>query len=144
MRGNKGKGKTMDKTTEQPVPAIADLVALAGAAQAQEKAGPAWSLATGDLNLNLVRLPPGDAIPGHVNAEVDVVYLAVAGAGTIELGDAGGGGSAEAHAHAMAPGGLFVVPKGLHRAIHAGEQGLAYLTCHRRRAGLMPTRASRG
>ena len=132
----------MDKTTEQPVPTIADLNALAAAAQAQEKSGSAWSLATGDLNLNLVRLPPGDAIPGHVNAEVDVVYLAITGAGTIELGNAGGDGSADARQ--MAPGGLFIVPKGLHRAIHAGEQGLVYLTCHRRRAGLMPKRASRG
>ena len=130
----------MDKTTEQPVPTIADLDVLAGAAQTQGLAGPVWSLATGDLNLNLVRLPPGDTIPGHVNAEVDVVYLAVAGAGIIELGDAGG----SADARHMAPGGLFVVPKGLHRAICAGEQGLVYLTCHRRRAGLMPRRASRG
>ncbi|HEX6797201.1 MAG TPA: cupin domain-containing protein [Ktedonobacterales bacterium] len=122
---------------EQPVLTIADLNALAAAARAQEKSGPAWSLASSDLNLNLVRLPPGDEIPGHINAEVDVVYLAVAGAGTIELGYAGG----SMETHAMAPGGLFVVPKGLHRAIHAGEQGLVYLTCHRRRAGLMPRRA---
>lgn len=124
---------------EQPVPTIADLNALATAARAQGKSGPAWSLASGDLNLNLVRLPPGDAIPGHVNAEVDVVYLTIAGSGSIALADAGRSESADAHA--MAPGMLFVVPKGLHRAIHAGEQGLVYLTCHRRRAGLMPHRA---
>lgn len=128
----------------QPVPTIADLNALAADALSQGLAGPAWSLVTGDLNLNLVRLPPGDEIPGHVNAEVDVIYLVVAGSGSIELGDAGGGMSMSMSMHAMAPGALFVVPKGLHRAIHAGEQGLVYLTCHRRRAGLMPTRASRG
>lgn len=129
-------------TEQRQAPTAAHLEALAAAAGAQGLAGPVWSLATGDLNLNLVRLPPGDEIPGHVNAEVDVVYLAIAGAGTIELGDAGGDGSADARQ--MAPGGLFVVPKGLHRAIHAGEQGLVYLTCHRRRAGLMPRRAQRG
>jgi mannose-6-phosphate isomerase-like protein (cupin superfamily) len=84
-----------------------------------------------------VRLPPGDEIPGHVNAEADVVYLVVAGTGSIELGVAG----AESSARQMAPGRLFVVPKGLRRAIRADEQGLVYLTCHRRRAGLMPRRA---
>lgn len=122
-------------TTEQPVPEVADLYALAADAEARGLAGPVWSLATGDLNLNLICLPPGDEIPGHVNAEVDVIYLVVAGAGGITLGEA------DASARPMAPGGLFVVPKGLHRAIHAGEAGLVYLTCHRRRAGLMPRRA---
>ena len=122
-------------TTEQPVPEAADLYALATDAEARALAGPAWSLATGDLNLNLVRLPPGDEIPGHVNAEVDVVYLVFAGSGSIVLGEG------DTSARPMAPGGLFVVPKGLYRAIRAGEQGVVYLTCHRRRTGLMPRRA---
>ncbi len=122
-------------TTQQPDAEAADLDALAADATARGLAGPVWSLATGDLNLNLVRLPPGDAIPGHVNAEVDVVYLVVAGSGSIQLGEV------ETSGRQMAPGGLFMVPKGLHRAIRAGELGLVYLTCHRRRAGLMPRRA---
>lgn len=128
---------------EQPIATIADLNALAAEAVERGLAGPAWSLATGDLNLNLVRLPPGDEIPGHINAEVDVVYLVVAGSGNIALGAAGAEVDAGARVteHAMAPGGLFVVPKGLHRAIRASEQGMVYLTCHRRRAGLMPRRA---
>ena len=132
-------------TMEQPVPTVADLEALAAAAAEQGRAGPVWSLASADLNLNLVRLPPGDEIPGHVNAEVDVVYLVVAGSGTIELGDAHAGeSSGAADTRPMAPGGLFLAPKGLHRAIRAGEGGLVYLTCHRRRAGLMPRRANKG
>jgi mannose-6-phosphate isomerase-like protein (cupin superfamily) len=126
---------------EQPIPEIADLNALAAAATAQGLAGPTWSLATSDLNLNLIHLLPSDEIPGHVNAEVDVLYLVMAGSGVIELGEAGASVNAGITVHPMAPGGLFVVPKGLHRAIHAGEQGLIYLTCHRRRAGLMPRRA---
>lgn len=132
-------------TEQRQAPTAAHLEALAAAAGAQGLAGPVWSLATGDLNLNLVRLPPGDEIPGHVNAEVDVVYLVIAGSGSIALGEAAAGAGGDAGEHvteqAMAPGGLFVVPKGLHRAIHAGEQGVVYLTCHRRRAGLMPRRA---
>jgi quercetin dioxygenase-like cupin family protein len=110
------------------------IVHLAEAArEASERGipGAVWSLARGDLNVNLVRFADGDGVEAHVNTEVDVVGVVVAGEGTLEV---------DGKAVAIRAGDLFYVPKGARRAITAGGD-LAYLTCHQRRAGLMPTRA---
>jgi quercetin dioxygenase-like cupin family protein len=113
----------------QPAPQIHDLAALAAASTSAT--GPIWSLASADLNLNLLHFTNGDGVPDHVNAEVDVVGLVIAGAGTVEI---------DGRVEPLRPGCLFFIPKGARRAIHAASDDFAYLTCHRRRAGLMPTR----
>lgn len=109
-----------------------DLLAAAQAAVAAGRAGAIWSHASTDLNLNLVRLAPGEAVAEHVNNEVDVVVIAVAGSGVITLAG---------HEVPLAAGGLVVLPKGTARALRADEADFVYITCHRRRAGLMPKRA---
>ena len=118
----------------QPAPQIHDLAALAAAStSATAVTGPIWSLASADLNLNLLRFTSGDGVPDHINAEVDVVGLVIAGTGTVEI---------DGRVEALRPGCLFFIPKGARRAIRATSDDFAYLTCHRRRAGLMPTRRS--
>lgn len=117
----------------EPTAEIVDLTATATATAAgTERAGALWSLVTADLNLNLVHFAGGDGVAEHINAEVDVVYVVVAGRGSISVQGVG---------HAVRAGMLVLVPRGARRAIESASDDFAYLTCHRRRAGLMPRRA---
>jgi quercetin dioxygenase-like cupin family protein len=103
-------------------------------AAGQQRTGAIGSLVGADLNVNLVRLGPHESIAAHINSEVDVLLVGVSGAGVVEL---------ESGDERLAVGNALYIPRTLRRAIRAGEQGLAYLTCHRRRAGLMPTPRTR-
>jgi quercetin dioxygenase-like cupin family protein len=71
-------------------------------------------------------------VEAHVNAVVDMVGVVIVGEGTLEV---------NGRVEALHVGDLFYVPKGARRAIHADGGEFIYLTCHRRRSGLMPTRA---
>lgn len=103
-----------------------DLAKLARSAPGRK---PVWSHQSADLNLNLVSCTAGQGIRSHVNAEVDVVLIGIDGSGSIEI---------DGHVHAIGPGQIVIIPKGSRRAMHADSDRFAYLTCHRRRAGLMP------
>lgn len=108
----------------------ADLAALAAAS---DRSGVIWSAGETDLNVNLARFAAGEGAAAHVNDEVEVLIVGVAGAGSVEI---------DGWRHPIAPGVALVVPRGARRATLAGARGLAYLTCHRRRAGLWPARRS--
>ncbi|HKV83332.1 MAG TPA: cupin domain-containing protein [Ktedonobacterales bacterium] len=109
-----------------------DLLAVAETARTTGAPGVIWSLAdSADLNVNLVRFVKGDGVEAHTNTEVDVVCLALAGDGYVIVDGA---------AENVRAGQLFFLPKGAERAIHAGPTEFVYLTCHRRRQGIMPTR----
>lgn len=116
---------------DEPQPQIVDLNALAENAASTHLAGAVWSLGSADLNLNLLHFAADDGVESHINAELDVVGVVIRGEGTLEL---------ESGTQPLRAGMLFFLPKGIRRAIHAGSGDFAYLTCHRRRAGLMPTR----
>jgi quercetin dioxygenase-like cupin family protein len=111
---------------------ILDLAALAAQATASGSAGAVWSLASSDLNLNLLHFAAGDGVEAHTNSEVDVIGVVIAGAGVLELAE---------RQEPLRPGHLFFIPKGTRRAIRSTSPDFAYLSCHRRRSGLMPTRA---
>src|SRR5581483_6316407 len=49
--------------------------------------GAVWSIETGDLDANLVRLGPGGAVSTHRNDEVDVLVVGIDGAGTLTVDD---------------------------------------------------------
>ena len=93
--------------------------------------GPVWSETTEDLNVNLVVLRGGHTIERHVNSEVDVLLVGVEGTGVVTIDD---------RPELLAAGQLIVVPKGASRPIAPGGALFAYLTCHKRRSGLWPTR----
>jgi len=114
-----------------PPPAVVD---LAAAAEASAGSGPVWSHAGEDLNANLVVLGAGGGVAEHVNAEVEVLLVAVAGEGVVTLDGA---------RLTLRAGQALVVPKGSRRAIAASGDRFAYLTCHRRRGGLWPANAPR-
>ncbi|HEX6540157.1 MAG TPA: cupin domain-containing protein [Ktedonobacterales bacterium] len=122
----------MSQIPQSPQPRVQriDLVALQTEAAAQQRAGAIGSLVGADLNVNLVRLAPDESVAAHTNTEVDVLLVGISGAGVVEL---------EAGDEPLDAGSALYVPKNVRRGIRAGNQGVVYLTCHRRRGGLMPT-----
>jgi quercetin dioxygenase-like cupin family protein len=88
-----------------------------------------WTLETpSELNVNLVHLDPGHAIGEHVNAEVDVVIVVLAGRGQLTV---------DGHGTELAPHVVACVPKRSCRGVRAAEgEGLDYLSIHRRRGPL--------
>jgi quercetin dioxygenase-like cupin family protein len=116
----------MHRTNEAHIE-TADLIAIA---RVDNQRRLAWSAQSDDLNTNLVVLTPDTAVEPHVNREVDVLIVGVDGEGFVTIdGD-------EQSFHA---GEVILIPKGRERATRAGDAPFAYLTCHRRRAGLWPT-----
>jgi len=111
---------------EQSLPAIADAHALLAAASHD---GPIWSSSGEQLNVNLIRLSGGAAIEAHINTELDVTIVVVAGEGLLTLDET------VRRVHA---GDIVVIPRGARRAIASAGDVFAYVTCHRRRAALMP------
>jgi quercetin dioxygenase-like cupin family protein len=107
-----------------------DLTARQADATEQRRAGVIGSLVGADLNVNVVRLEADEILAAHINTEVDVLLVGISGAGLVELDDG---------AEPLDAGSALYVPKGVRRTIRAGSQGVIYLTCHRRRGGLMPT-----
>jgi quercetin dioxygenase-like cupin family protein len=92
--------------------------------------GPIWSVNSEQLNVNLLRLPTGDGIAAHVNSEVDVALVIFEGNGELTV---------DGIAYSLRPGRTLLVPRGAMRAMRCTAGPLVYLTCHRRRAGLMPS-----
>lgn len=91
--------------------------------------GTVWAYGGADLNANLLVLREGEEIAAHVNEAVDVLLIGFVGAGTVTVDEG---------TYCMAAGDALVIPKGTRRSICADATRFAYLTCHRRRAGLWP------
>jgi quercetin dioxygenase-like cupin family protein len=91
--------------------------------------GPLWSNASEQLNANLLRFSAGQGIAAHVNSELDVLVVVLGGLGRITI---------EEDQYDMTAGAIIVIPRGTRRSIVSLSDSLAYVTCHRRRAGLLP------
>lgn len=91
--------------------------------------GAVWSLPhEGDLDANVVALQPDDAVAEHVNDEVDVLLVGIAGRGTVTVDDTPFGLDGSAIVH---------IPKASRRSIACdGPDRLVYLTVHRSRPAL--------
>ena len=107
-----------------------DLAAIAGSAGGR---GPAWTQRSDDLDMNLLVFGLGEGVDEHLNAELDVLVVGIAGAGVVTI---------DGTPHPLAAGQAVLVPKGARRSIRSYADRFAYLSCHRRRAGLWPTRGS--
>ncbi|MEU5835634.1 hypothetical protein ABZ820_18435 [Streptomyces diacarni] len=111
-----------------PVPMpLCDVVALA--AEEDAGAGAVWRLTEPgrQLDANLVHVPAGRHIETHVEPDLDVLLLVVRGSGTL--------GTAQ-DPRPLREGGLIWLPHGSSRSVTAGEDGMSYLTVHRRRPGM--------
>jgi quercetin dioxygenase-like cupin family protein len=114
--------------SEEPK-ASALLVDLAALSEVATGAGPQWGHASDDLNMTLLHWTPGQAVAAHVNDEVDVLLMVIAGEGEVTV---------DGTVHTLRPGCALLIPKGAERAIRATTT-LDYLSVHRRRRGPWPT-----
>ncbi|MFJ8898388.1 AraC family ligand binding domain-containing protein [Streptomyces sp. NPDC102370] len=111
-----------------PLPRILwDTAALAAVDDAA--AGALWRLAESgrQLDANVVRLPPGHRVDTHREPDLDVLLLVLSGHGTLTAPDG---------EHPLPAGTLTWLPHGSTRSLAAGDDGLTYLTVHRRRPGM--------
>lgn len=117
-------------TGAEPDPRAPNLVDLPHLARAGRGQKPAWAYQSADLSLNLISCTAGQGVGAHVNTEVDVVIVVIDGTGSIDI---------DGHRYPVQPGQAVIIPKGCQRATRCDGDHFSYLTCHRRRAGLMPT-----
>ena len=91
--------------------------------------GARWALAESgrQLDANLIHLPAGHRVDSHTEPDLDVVLVVFAGNGAV--------GTLEGE-QAVADGNIVWLPRGSTRSLTAGDEGLFYLTIHRRRPGL--------
>ncbi len=106
---------------------LTDLPILANGAT---HSGPIWSHESTDLDLTLMSWAAREEIAAHVNDEVDVVLIGVAGAGEVVV---------NGEVNRLAPGQMLLIPKGAERSLCCTEERWSYLSLHRRRRGLWPT-----
>ena len=81
--------------------------------------GPIWGAESDELNATILDWPPGDG-PGETVAQLDVVYVVLAG-------------SIVLNGTELRAGEAEIVPKDVRRSVVAGASGARYLTAHRRR-----------
>lgn len=113
---------------DAPAPDGVVAVDVAALAAGSAEAVP-WSTRSADLNVNLLHFQAGDGVAPHVNGEVDVLLVGVAGEGEVLAGAA---------TYPLRPGRVVLIPKGVERGTRATSAHFAYLSCHRARKGLMP------
>ncbi len=106
----------------------ADLGAVASSTAVR---GPAWRLTDADLNANLLVFDTGQGIEAHVNHAIDVLIVGVAGSGSVVM---------DGTTYPLSAGRVVLAPKGSERSILAESDRFAYLTVHRARGGLIPTK----
>lgn len=89
--------------------------------------GPIWGGESADLNATLLEWPPGEGPAEHVNEQLDVLYVVIAGSVTLTV---------DGEPRELGVGGVTIVDKGARRSLVAGPEGARYLTAHKRRGGL--------
>ena len=102
-------------------PAPVDLGAVEG------DGGVVWSAAPEGVHANLVVLGARQVIDAHRNNELDVLVVVLDGAATVTV---------DGVAHELPAAHALVVPRGAERTIASGDDGVRYLSIHRRRGGL--------
>ena len=118
-----------DELKKMSKPVSGNMVAQVGTISANND-GPIWSANSEQLNVNLLRLSTGDGITAHVNAELDVVLVIFEGSAELKVDSAD---------YDLRPGRAVVITRGATRSLRCTAGPLVYLTCHRRRAGLLPS-----
>ncbi len=103
-------------------------VDLLGICATDPGTGVLWTLeGSTQVNANLVRFDAGGGVGEHVNEEVDVLFVGVAGSGSVRV---------DGEEHALSAGRLVFAPRGARRSTGTSSDGFAYLTVHRRRGPL--------
>lgn len=115
------------KVEKPTVRVLADVHELVG--DALVPSGARWTLAEPgrQLDANFVHLPAGRHVGTHLEPDLDVVLVVVAGGGIVGTPDG---------EQVIADGNVVWLPHGSTRCLTAGSHGLSYLTVHQRRRGL--------
>lgn len=113
-------------------PTCVDLLETCRAASAS---GPQWGHESDDLDMTLLSWERGRQVEPHVNDEVDVLWIGVAGEGVATV---------NGNTYQLRPGVTLLIPKGCERAVESHSEQLCYLSVHRRRPGLRPTLGKNG
>jgi len=90
-----------------------------------DSTGPLWGTATEQLNATFLSWNVGHEIAPHINNEVDVIMVVLAGEGALTL---------DGQTREMKPGTVAVIPKGSERGIVAKSSPFSYLNVHQRRS----------
>ncbi|HEY7010804.1 MAG TPA: DUF2249 domain-containing protein [Jatrophihabitantaceae bacterium] len=118
------------RVADAPAPRVlCDVPAVLAGDAAADAAGAVWNLPVADrqLDANVIRLTPGGGVDEHVGPDLDVLMYVLAGSGQL---------ATQRAPVQIAAGSLIWLPRRSRRAIHAGPDGLAYLTVHPRRPAL--------
>ena len=84
-----------------------------------------WALqASGDLNANPVRFEAECGVEEHLNDEVDVILLGIAGSGLVKV---------DGEEHPESSGTMTFLPEGARRSTRSTSGDLVYFTVHSRR-----------
>lgn len=117
--------------TGSPGPAVPRILGNAHAVTARPgiPGGALWKLAEPgrQLDANLIHLPRGQRVATHAEPDLDVLLLVLAGDGVL--------GSADETIQ-LTSGTMLWLPRGSSRSLAAGDDGMSYLTVHRRRPGM--------
>lgn len=117
--------RLVDEATLAGLPlAHRDAVEAAGA---EQTATSTRGLASEELNATVLSWNAGTGPAEHVNEERDVLIAVLEGSATLKIGD---------KAQELIRGEALIVAKGQRRKITAGEDGVRYLSVHRRRLPL--------
>lgn len=106
---------------------LVDLAAICDQATAS---GPQWSFESTDLDLTLLRWTGQQQIGPHMNEEVDVLLIGIAGAGEVLVDET---------VYRLGAGQAVLIAKGTRRSLRCLDEAWSYLSVHRRRRGLWPT-----
>lgn len=113
-----------------PLPKIlCDTTTFLADADADDQVGAVWRLEMSQrqLDANVVKLRPDERIAAHAEPRLDVLLLVLGGNGSM---------TTDAATEEVRPGMLVWLPLESRRELHAGADGLTYLTVHTRRPGL--------
>jgi quercetin dioxygenase-like cupin family protein/formiminotetrahydrofolate cyclodeaminase len=104
-------------------------LAVADLAPATPGSGPRWGMQSDELNATLLTWPAGHELAAHVNDELEVMLVVLAGSACVTVDGAD---------HHLSADQLLLIPRGCVRAVVAGPDGVRYLSTHRRRGPLLP------
>jgi len=114
---------------DQPIGEALMVVNIQHLSAAAAGNGAQWTYESDDLDMTLLSWTAGQEVAPHVNTEVDVLVLVLAGSANITVA---------AHTYRVGAGEMVLIPKGAERAIRCATERVSYLSIHRRRR-LWPT-----
>jgi mannose-6-phosphate isomerase-like protein (cupin superfamily) len=106
-----------------------EVVDFGALAAGDEYGRPLWASRCEDLNVNFSVLRRGEQIEEHVNALLDVLFVALSGEARMMV---------DGHEVVLCAGQGIIVPRGASRSLRATSERFGYLSVHRQRGGLWP------